>query len=323
MPFCRPTFSVPAVLAALLVPGLLCLAAPAQAAPNPTAPNPTTPNPSDQEPLVLAPDQAVEATINGQSVRLRLAPDGDSGISLNPEAATRLALADATGRAEARIGPVTVHGRTVVARVTLFGRSGRQRVAWFDRPVAAGFDGEIGPGAIPRDVVVLRLAEPSADERTVTFRLTARDGQGLGTDIAIGRERVFVSWALDHREARASAATALALGEVHGGQFVGPVWREPVAFGVERPMRRLALGEPLVIGALRLPAVTVRPWDYGDASGMAVADAAPQDIVVTAPRPAVKPLHKLTLGQEALQGCSSIRFDKARRALTLSCRTLS
>ena len=76
----------------------------------------------------------IDATINGQPVRLRVDPETSGYIILNPAAVQRLGLRRSMLGSRTRIGPVRLTGGSKVAEVSIGGVTGDRRVVWIDRP---------------------------------------------------------------------------------------------------------------------------------------------------------------------------------------------
>lgn len=263
---------------------------------------------------------AVTGTVAGRPARLQLLPNGSSTLIMNPDAAARFGLKAGWLGVSARVGPVAIKGRSAVVRYGVNGPDGRRRVAWFDRPFAPGFDGAVGPMAVPQPVIAFRLRPPVAGERRTVLPLIDRGYGGAGTILLVGEQRIFVKWAPTKRHNGATAATGAAVAAAHGGQFSGRPWHEPLAFGVERPVRRLALARPLAIGPLRIDSLVTRTSDYGDTGNVPDADADPSEILVTGRGKASKPIYTMEIGMDAMQACSSLVFDKPARQIVLNCR---
>lgn len=230
--------------------------------------------------LTVGPDLVVAGTIAGRPARLQMSPNGSSTLVMNPDAANRMGLKGGLFNVGVKVGPVAIRGKTAVVRYGVQGPERRRRIGWFDRPIAQGFDGMLGPAAVSQPVVIFQLRQPVAGERRSVLPLTDRGYGGMGTMVTVGGQPIFVEWALTkpHNGATAAAATMAA---ALGGQFAGRGWREPLAFDVERPVRRLTLARPLAIGPLQIGSLVTRTGDYGDTSAIPDADADPSEIVVT------------------------------------------
>lgn len=90
-------------------------------------------------------------------------------------------------------------------------------------------------------------------------------------------------------------------------------------------MRTLTLRKQFAIGGLAIPVLGVRTNDFGNAAGIAEADAPgatpdPDEVVVTAKgRERDSRRDTVSLGADYLARCSSIVFDKPARQIRLTC----
>lgn len=271
-------------------------------------------------PLTVGADQIVAGTIGGQPARYHLLADGSSTLILNPQAAQRLGMKAGWFGVGVMIGPVMVNGSSAVVRYAVAGQPIKRRIGWFDRPVTTGADGALGPSAVPQPIVTFQLRAPATGETTYSLPLTDLGYRGLGTNLIVGGQTIFVQWDLTQPAATGTAAAGADLAASHGARFTGPAWQEPIRFGVKRPVRRLALATPLTIGPIAITQVVTRVSDYGDTSAIADADADQSEIVVAAKGRKSRAIHSLRIGRDAMAGCSSISFDKSRSTITLSCR---
>jgi hypothetical protein len=124
---------------------LALVAAPSLAAP--------APEPAPLPPLDLVLDQqsgfVVPVEINGVELRLRVDPAASGLVVLNPAAARRAHLVPELAppvpyipgaqyrKAFARIGPVSLTGRTAETAALVYGRPASLRIIWFDCPSIA------------------------------------------------------------------------------------------------------------------------------------------------------------------------------------------
>ena len=185
--------------------------------------------------------------------------------------------------------------------------------------MVADADGALGPGAAPHPSVLFRLSGSTASGTPIRLPL-ARKNNRIGTEIDVGGTKIFVQWTLARHGTLATAAAASTIALVNGGKLSGEARQQSIRFGVERPVRSLTLARPLIIGPLTLLSLDARISDYGTVSGVADADIDPTEIVVTATeRPKTAPDLSLTLGRDAMRGCSSIEFDKVRQHIVLTC----
>ena len=214
------------------------------------------------------------------------------------------------------VGPVKLRGLSQVYHYGVAGQAITRRGAWFEREVAPGLSGMLGPMAVPQSRIVWHLRAPAPRERQISLPLVDQGFRGVGTMVG----KLFVQFDPQHARSVATAAGGADLAEGYHGAFVGPAHTGQVMFGIERPMRTLRLGTPLSLGGLALRETEVRTSDYGSASTIPDGDAAADEIVVTASVKHKGPVyHVLRVGADALGGCSSLTIDKARRQIVLSC----
>ena len=284
--------------------------------------------------ITLPADAAIAASINGQPVRLSLATGGVDRITLNGAAVARLGLRPAglMGKANVRIGRAKVlTGRNAPARVALDGQAFSQRIFWFEGAGPISDDGSIGPMALPHGRVTVTLQPGSAGSvwalplfgslNSGAYGVMRGDGFGFGLSVDLrGRLRLPL----------ASAAVGADLAAALGGRFEGDAWEEDIFLGVRRPVRRLVLDRPLVMGPFRFEAVAVRVTDRRDATAqLANGQAAPPDaeddpaeIVVSADSGKRRPVVRfLTLSRTQLDdaGCSEMVIDKLAKQMRLRC----
>jgi hypothetical protein len=272
--------------------------------------------------LIVAPDQVVRGEINDQAVRYRVLADGTSTLLLNSEAVSRLGIKPGLIGigVRIRIGSTVIDGRTASIRYTVDAQTAKRRIAWFSRPVTSDVDGVLGPAAVPQSVVTFQLHESGPDERVFTLPLVDRGYQGMGTVVAAGTAQVFVQWDLARAGSMATAAAAADFAVSNGAVFSGPGGQEVIRFGVERPVRRLLLGTPVMVGPLRIDELGARTGDYGDASRIPDRDADASEVVVTVKGHRDPAIHQILIGRDAMAPCSQISFDKARARVVLRCQ---
>lgn len=269
--------------------------------------------------LVIGPDLAIDVAVNGVPLRFKASPSASPTLILNPASATRIGLGKGLFGAQVNIGPTAVEGRTAVLNYVIDGVPSKKRSVAFDRAIAPGLDGVIGPGAMAHRKIVFRLRAPVSGERQITLPLVDQGFTGSGTMISLEGEDVFVKWALQRQPTIATAGAAAAIAVVHDGRLQGEAARTTIAFDVQRPVRRLLLGKPLVVGPVLLDSLQARTADYGDASEIGEADAS--EIVVRAKgKSSGRTIRVLEIGSDAMQHCSSLIFDKPARKIIFSCR---
>lgn len=276
---------------------------------------------------VVGDDATIAVTIDGAAGRLMVEPGAPAMPMIDAAFAARAGLKPGMIGVGYRIGPVTVNGASAVARIDYGGGPQKRRVIWTERPYATGADGAIGPGGLPDAVVRFVLRPPVAGERAVALPMI--DGGGLFggrrghfASVIVNGEVLRIRFDLRHARTMASAGAAASLAEVFGGTLAGDTAMTEIAFGVERPVRRMRLARPLAVGPLSIATIDVRTADFGSAASIADADAPPPDpdeILVTAKGKRDRGRDVLTLGTDALATCSSIVFDKPAKLIRLTC----
>ncbi len=269
--------------------------------------------------LTVGPDLAVAGTVAGKPARLQLLPNGSSTLIMNPDAAARFGLRAGWIGARVKVGPVSVSGNTAVVPYGVNGPASKRRIGWFERPFAPGFDGAVGPTAASQPIVTFQLRAPADGERAWTLPLVDQGYAGAGTAVMIGKQRIFVRFVLTRGYNGSTAAAGAAIAAAYDGQFIGKSWKEPLAFGVERPVRRLQLAKPMTIGPIRFDSLAARTSDYGSTSTIPDADADANEIVVTGRRGGGKAIYAMEIGRDSLKDCSSLTFDKPRKHVILRC----
>lgn len=284
--------------------------------------------------ITLPADAPIAASINGQSVTLALATGDVDRITLNRDTVARLGLKPAglMGKATVRIGRTRVlTGRNTPAKVALAEAQFSQRIFWFEGAGPIARDGSIGPMALPHARVTVTL-KPDGGARDFAWPLfgdinsgsyggVSGEGYGFGLSVDVRG---------DLRLPLASAAVGADLAAALGGRLEGEAWEEEIFLGVRRPVRRLMLAKPLVLGPFRFDAVAVRVNDRRDATaqlanGQAAppdADDDPAEIVVSADTGKKRRVVRvLTLSRPQLDaaGCSALVIDKPGGRLVLRC----
>ena len=275
---------------------------------------------------VVSGDRIVTVAVDGTQLRLRIDPHAAGLPIVTGPVAERLRLKGGgmlgLGVAYA-IGHERIYGRTQVARFDWgAAASGKRRVGWMSRVYALAADGTIGPAGVPEPIVrfVLRPAQPG--ERTVALPMAGGSGRFgdwmlMGASITVGGETLIVRFDPDHPHSLATAPAAARLAAAYGGTLTAATARQEIAFGVERPLRVMALARPLAVGPLTLSTIAVRVTDGGGANTIPEAGADPNEVVVTGGKK--QPPGSMTLGADQLDRCSSLVFDKAARQVRLTC----
>ena len=278
--------------------------------------------PPDTERIVDASTgHTVTATINGRPMKLRVELDSLDWIRLNTAAAARAGLDGSMIHGGQQIGSVKFKFDTSVTRVRLGTLNEKRRIVWYDRDVIAGpADGIISPSLLPENRVTLRFHQPVPGERTIELDLDHSRIRGLRHKIEVGDQIVWVNFSPPHPLSIATAAAGAHLAEMRDGHWTGPPQPVLIELGIERPGRPMELRKPLDIGGLLSRDFLVRTADYrGSFQLPPDQEADPDEIVITGKTSKGRAQLWLTLGKDALGGCSSITHDKKREMLTLHC----
>ncbi len=274
--------------------------------------------------FVIGPDGVVEAVVNGKPAHMLFRGVGSSTAILNPASAERFGVKTGIIKfpIQYRVGPYRINGKSGVTRYAVGGREIKRRVGWFDRDVAPGFDGLLGPMAIDYPVVTQRLRNPIAGEKAITFYMSSFGYNGVGVYF---RAKPFSYLIFDPTAPTTiiNAPFANELAPHLRGHFEGAVQERIVAFGVSRPVRNIEFGTPWMLGtpALHIPLhradVRTQPGEKTDTIPDQVPD--PDEIIVVAPGQIDKRPRYVVIGADALRQCSSITFDKPKRQIRLNC----
>lgn len=280
--------------------------------------------------LEIGPDGVVNGEINGLTANYQMRGDGLSYPVLNPDSPKKFKLrsnifADALG-IEARVGSMSIPGHTGKAKFEFSGQKENRRALWFDKPVAAGFDGSLGPYAVPQTQVRLATGNNVAQTRASQLSLQVEDSR-VGTSVRVGYSDIFVMFnpLLEHSIATAGAGQALALS--NQGRWSAEQEMVAVDFGISRPVRELTLEEPIHMGDLRISRLLVRDntrlttvEEVGrQTESVDSSEVLLPTVVVTAQTGTSKPSLRVTLGRDALEGCTFVVFNKATKEIELSC----
>jgi hypothetical protein len=275
---------------------------------------------------VIRAGEPVPVTLDGAPGQLLIDPGAPSVPLVTTDYATRAGLKPGPFALAYLVGPVKVPGRTAVARIDLGHGPEKKRVGWTERPISPGVDGSVGPGGLADDVVRFVLRDPVAGERDHALPMTDGGGllggaAGLFATIPLDGAPVRVRFDLRQRATITNAGTAQSLARTNRGTLAADTRQATIAFGVERPVRRMTLATPLAIGPLSLTALDVRATDYGSTGGIAADGAVPDpdEIVVTAKGKRDRSRDRITVGTDALARCSAITFDKRAKQVRLTC----
>jgi hypothetical protein len=269
--------------------------------------------------------------VNGATLRLRVDPAASGLVILNPDAVRRAKLTPEliSGRpgipgqfvraSYARVGPVSLTGRTRSVAARAAGQVFTFRAIWFDRPAIDGADGVISPALLPYDGITFRIGPARPGEAAVPLALDFVTELGLYFPYPLEGRALPVQFSLWKPASIGTAAAGALLARGRSGVWAGEPDRRPVSFGILRPVRPMRIGQPLDLGFARVGAFLVRTGDYRGGYALPTDDGDPDEIVVTAARAAQAARLNLVLGADQFAACSSLRYERAGRRLTLSC----
>lgn len=264
-------------------------------------------------------DYAIDATINGQPVRLRVEPETAGYIILNPEAAARIGLRPSMMRSRTRVGPVRLDGSSKVAMVSIGGVAGNRRLVWIDRQVIAGADGVIGPADMPYDRVTFTIGPPRDGETVFEMPMEFARSFGLYLPLRLGERDFRFQFSLMKPFSLATAGAGAALAVIYGGSWAGEALDQEIEFAVVRPVRPMAFARPVSLQGLELRAVRVRTGDNrGNLSLPPEPDADPDEMVVTGAS-RQRAAFVVHVGVDRLSRCSSLIWDNHTRHMILHC----
>lgn len=262
--------------------------------------------------------EPAEISISEMPVRMMIAPDAVSAVTVNADAAERLGLEPSMFGFVYVIGSTELPFSTDTVRYHMQGGTFRRRTAYSDVQVVEGADGTVGPGHFPQDRVVLRLREDAPGDRPITYPLE-RVGRSLtGTLIEVGGVEIYVAFSFDRAETLVTATGGRIIADDYGGYFSGEAREIPILYLVERPVRSLTLNEPLMLGELEVRNIAVRVSDHGNADNISEEAPDPDEIVVTANTGDI-PRQRMYIGMDTIGHCASITYDFDEDVLTLMC----
>jgi hypothetical protein len=277
--------------------------------------------------LELAAGTRIPFHLNKTAGLLLVDPGIVSSAMCNPDFAARAHFASTWTGPIGNVGPTVIQGEGAPYRFRMGDRRLDSMTRWSDLSFVADADCGIGPGGLPDPVVRFVLHPPQAGEHAAALPFLAQyrgdDDGGIDGRIDVAGSRIGVVFDLQAVLTRATASAAWPIAAAQGGHLEGPILQSPIAFGIERPVRKMALLRPLQVGPLRIRGLFVRVADYGEASRIRTKvdpdEIGPDAIVVRADVRRPKYFQRLVIGAGDLERCSSITFDKRRKQIILSC----
>ncbi len=287
---------------------------------SPAAAQPSNAPPSD---LKVRMGNTVAMVINDQPVRFRLTPDAVSVPTVNANVAAKIGLKPSMIGYVYHIGSVKIALRTDNVKYLAGSKSFKARTAFSDRQVANGADGVAGPATFPFRRTIFVLRDPQPGDRAITFRLDKDMGLSqTGMKIDVGGRPVYVAFSLDRAESIVTATGGQWIADANGGRFNGDAREAPILYEISRPIRRMDLARPLMLGELEIRNVAVRVSDMGNAEGIPDGATPEQDldeIVVTADSKRKVPTQRLYIGMDTIGHCASLTYDFKAGTVTLMC----
>ncbi len=202
----------------------------------------------------------------------------------------------------------SVRGRLARPRIVFSGGDTRARTGVFPVPASERADGLIGPGALPHDVITIRLGPARAGEHEIAFTLREAD-DWVGAS-RTGDLDVRVRFDVAHPASVFNRTAARALDASGAVVSAGDLVSAHVLLGLTTQMQPVTTSltvEGLALGTTR--ARTNAPLLGADD---------PDAVVVTVEDEGAEP-PGVQLGREALATCSSITVTRATRRLVLRC----
>lgn len=280
--------------------------------------------------LIVDLDEPIKVEIDGVMLDIALNTGAPNRMTLHPETAARLEIKPAVlmGKGRVVIGRTKVlSGRNRPLKFTIAGVPQKTRVFWFEGATGGTGDGGVGPLGIPIDRVAIRLGGEKITPYSVP--MFGRVSSATGTRFTHDGGSMELIFAVEKTGPYpiASAAAGAAIAKAYDGVATEEVWEEPIVFGIQRPVRLVRLGRPLVIGPFSFDAIAVRVRDRLDGLGAGdklpeppSPDDDPSEIIVTAPdNKGPQPIFSFEIGRTALKQCSMLEYVKSAKEIRLSC----
>ena len=265
----------------------------------------------------------VAMIVNDQPVRFQLAPDAVSVPTVNADVAERIGLKPSMIGYVYLIGPVKIALRTDNVKYLAGSKSFKGRTAFSDRKVVNGADGVAGPATFPFRRTIFTLRDAQAGDRAITFPLNKDMGLSqTGIKIDVGGKPVYVAFSFERPESVVTATGGQWIADANGGRFNGEAREAPILYDISRPIRRLNLERPLMLGELEIRNLAVRVSDMGNAQGIPDGTMPDQDldeIVVKGDSKRKIPSQRLYIGMDTIGHCASITYDFDAATVTLMC----
>ena len=281
------------------------------------------PSDAQQSDISVRVGDTVAMIVNDQTVRFRLAPDAVSVPTVNADMAEKIGLKPSMIGYVYFIGSAKIALRTDNVKYSAGSTSFKSRTAFSDRQVVDGADGVAGPETFPFRRTIFTLRDPQAGDQAITFPLNKDMGRSqTGVKIEVGGRPVYVAFSFARPESVVTATGGQWIADANGGRFNGDAREAAILYEISRPIRRLDLDRPLMLGALEIRNLAVRVSDMGNAQGIpegAMPDQDLDEIVVTGDAKRKAPNQRLYIGMDTIGHCASIAYDFEAGTVTLMC----
>lgn len=251
----------------------------------------------------------VDAHINGRAVRLEVDMRMPSALMLSTAAAERIGV-QRVPLLQVRVnidGGGSMSGRLARPRLVFDGGASRAFAGIFPVPVTSNADGVIGPGALPYDVVTIRLGPDQAGARDIVFTLD--DANRWVPQAQVGDATVNINFDVSQPASVFNRAAARHYDANGGIVSAGDLAERPVILGLRTLMQP-------VTTELSMQGLALGP-SFARTNAPLLGAFEPDAVVVEAQTQSLPPA--ITLGREALSRCSSVSVDNHSKRLTMRC----
>ena len=288
----------------------------------------TTTNPSapvNETVLDATSQYIVQAEARGRPLKLKVDPGAPYFVLLNDKVAKDLRLVG-TKAATLAVGPMRLKGSTRSEKLTIGGVTASKPVMWVKGQAIGDADGVINPANLPGDRVTLRLQAPQPGEQIIELPMRFDRQRGLYYEFDFGAQLILTRFTLEDSLTTATGAAASVIAKRRSGLWEGGPFVHQVRFGVARPVRRMVLGQPLLVKGFPLNEFAVRIMnDRGSfllpEKELPTAVEDEDGVIVTGKnnRNYGAAHFWLMIGSKDLSRCSSIIYDTRAKRMILSC----
>lgn len=271
----------------------------------------------------------VQAEARGRPLRLKVDPGAPFFIVLNDKVAKDLRLIG-TKAATLAVGPMRLKAATRNEKMTIGGVTASKPVMWVKGQSLRDVDGIINPANLPGDRITLQIRAPQANEQIIELPMQFDRQRGLYYEFDYGGQLILTRFTLDDPLTTTTGAAASVIAKRRNGLWEGSPFTHQVRFGIARPLRRMVLGETLIVKGFPVKELAVRILDdrgsylLPDKDAAVVPSEREEDgIIVTGKnrRNYGAPHFWLMIGQKDLSRCSSISYDNKAKRMILACAT--